>query len=312
MFKNRFKTRPITETITVGDCLKRKREELGINLKDLSKKVGIREEYLGNLENGNYADLPPQVYVRGFIKSYAGYLGMEAAQLIKIYNREVSSISVDEAFSRKQDSVAKRRSWKEYLVVTPRMLTFVGSFVVVSVLGYYFIHQINSFNSKPYLFIDSPSVDEVVQEKELTVSGKTETDAVLRINGQEISVNPDGNFSQKITLAPGRNVLVVEAKNRFSRTDKREINIVYEKPEGDKITVEEITPESKDTVIAKGVIVEEEDEKESGAVLGVNTAAAKDQEKAQEPAVDSVVPAAGGTQEPARTEAVIESVEIDG
>lgn len=313
MFKNRFKARPITETITVGDCLKRKREELGISLKDLGKKVGIREEYLENLENGNYADLPPQVYVRGFIKSYAGYLGVDATQLIKIFNREVASISVDEAFSRKQDSVAKKRSWKEYLVVTPRMLTFVGSFVIVSVLGYYFMHQINSFNSKPYLFIDSPSVDEVVQEKELTVSGKTETDAILRINGQEISVNPEGNFSQKITLAPGRNVLVVEAKNRFSRSDKREINIVYEKPAEDRITVEEITPESKDTAIAKGMIVEEEKKEEgSGAVLGVNTAAAKDQEKTEETTTDAATPAAEEAQSPARTEAALEIPESDG
>lgn len=278
MFKNKFKTRPIIETITVGDCLRRKREELGLSLLDLSKKLGIKNEYLENLENGNYADLPPQVYVRGFIKSYANHLGVDASQLIKIYNRETSFLSTDEVENKQREEKSKRHDWKDYLAVTPKMLTFVFSFCIVSVLGFYFMHQINSFNSKPYLFIDSPSSDEVVKEKELWVNGKTEEDAILKINGQEISVGADGNFSQKITLAEGRNFLIVEAKNRFDRTDTREINIVYERPEEDRIAVEETGDDSAVKPIAEGAIVEEKEtikKEESGAVLGVKTPTAQ-------------------------------------
>jgi len=269
MFKNKFKTRQIAETITVGDCLKRKREELGLSLRDLSKKLGIKLEYLEGLESGNYTDLPPQVYVRGFIKNYAGSLGIDAPQLIKIYNRETSFLSEDGMETERQKEKAGKSGWKDNFTVTPRIVTCVLSLCVVSVLGYYFMHQINSFNSKPYLFVDNPVADGVVKEQDLWVNGKTESDAILEINGQEISVNPEGNFSQKITLAEGRNLLVVEAKNRFSKTDKREINIIYEKPSEDKTVVKESEEGSTVQPITKEDVVEEK----SGTVAGAKTAA---------------------------------------
>jgi transcriptional regulator with XRE-family HTH domain len=255
------------ETITVGVCLKRRREELDWSLKDLSKKLGIKREYLEDLEEGNYAQLPPQVYVRGFIKSYANILGIDAPQLVKIYNHETSFLSEDEIESKKREEKGRKSGWKDYVTVTPRILTGVFSLCIVTILGFYFMHQINSFNSKPYLAVDSPVEDGVVKEKDLWVSGKTENDAILKINGQEISVNAEGNFSQKIALAEGRNLLVVEAKNRFNKTDSREINIVYEKPVEDKIVVKESEGGAAAEPIAKENIVEEK----TGAVAGAKT-----------------------------------------
>lgn len=279
MFKNKFKARPIVETITAGDYLRRKREELGTSLADISKKLGIRQDYLENLEKGDYALLPPAVYVRGFIKSYAVCLGMDSQQLVRIYNREISYVSEAAAEGKKGKKITHFGGWKERLSVTPRLLTWAGSFCLIAVLGYYFMHQINSFNSKPYLFIESPSTDEVVREKELWISGKTEADAILMINGQAISVGAEGRFSQKIVLAAGRNLLVVEARNRFDRTDRQEINIIYEAPPEEKILVKELPREK--TPAERAVEFVEETPTDSpaqdglGAVLGASAAAAE-------------------------------------
>ncbi len=278
MFKNKFKARPIVETITVGDCLRRKREELGLDLGGLSKKLGIRHDYLEGLEKGDYALLPPPVYVRGFIKSYAGSLGVDAQQLIRIYNHEISYVSEEENKKKKEKKANHLGGWKERFSVTPRILTIGGSLCIIVVLGYYFMHQINSFNSKPYLFIESPAADEVVTEKELWVSGKTEDDAILEINGQEISVGAEGRFSQKITLAEGRNLLVVEARNRFDRIDRREINIIYEAPPAEKILVKEIREEETESGDSVEFVEEtptDSPAKENlGSVLGANASAA--------------------------------------
>jgi cytoskeletal protein RodZ len=237
MFKRKFQIKNIAETLTVGDYFRRRREEKGLHLRDIGNELGIKNEYLENLESGDYKNLPPQVYVRGFIKSYANFLGIDGNQLIKIYNREMSFMSEDTAYKKEKPPKAKL---KDYLMVTPKIVTFVASLFVVSILGYYFYHQVNSFNSKPYLFVESPSSDTVVKEKDLLVSGKTEGDATLKINGQDISVSSAGDFSQQITLSEGRNLLIVEAKNRFNKTDRKELNIVYEKPaEENKTVIEE-------------------------------------------------------------------------
>ena len=36
----------------LGDLIKRKREELGLSQEELARKVGVRRETIGNLENG--------------------------------------------------------------------------------------------------------------------------------------------------------------------------------------------------------------------------------------------------------------------
>lgn len=257
MFKKKFQIKKVAETFTVGDCLRRKREEAGISLKETSVRLGIRYDYLESLESGNYLNLPPQVYVRGFIKSYAGFLGVDGGQLIKIYNREVSLSGDVQSVSQKKEKKNRKLDIKKYLVVTPRILTVAASLAVISVLGYYFIHQINSFNSKPYLFIESPAADSfVTAEREVWLNGKTEDDAILRVNGQIVSVGSDGIFSQKIALGEGRNSLVIEAVNRFNKAEKKEINIIYEKPKEDKSIVE-VQEENQEGVKGAKIEVEE-------------------------------------------------------
>ncbi len=89
----------------------------------------------------------------------------------------------------------------------------------------------------------------------------------------------EGRFSQKITLAEGRNLLVVEARNRFDRSDRREVNIIYEAPPREKILVKEL-PEEKAAVKSEVEFVEEAPKhspvKESlGSVLGADASAAE-------------------------------------
>lgn len=275
MFKKKFQIKSVGETFTVGDCLRRRREESGLALREASRQLGIKFEYLDSLESGDYRNLPPQVYVRGFIKSYANFLGLDGGQLIKIYNRELNFAAEGEKKKISPRSPSHRLDLRQYLTITPRILTFAASLIVVSALGYYFLHQINSFNSKPYLFLKSPTADSVVREKDLVVSGQTEGDAILQINGQDISVNADGNFQQQITLSEGKNSLVVEARNRFNRTERREVNIVYEKPEEAKITIEE-SPTAGDAAQPLPLQIEEVTPEQTPAAADTKPQAADD------------------------------------
>lgn len=290
MFKRR-QDRGAAETITVGDCLKRRREEAGLTLRELGAELGIREDYLRFLEDGNYKELPPQVYVRGFIRSYSRLMGVDGGQLTKIYNREMAFLGESEGYRPKRKP--RQHKLSDYLVVTPKVLTLAASVLVLGVLGYYFFHQISSFNSKPYLFVESPSADEVVKEKDLWVKGRTEEDAILRINGQEIGVDSGGNFIQKVSLSEGRNTLMIEALNRFNRADRRSINIVYDKP------YEAPAPEVIEAPAPAGTSKTEEvpDIRPSatagGAVRGASTASTK------KPAAVAVPPAPTVSELPA-------------
>jgi transcriptional regulator with XRE-family HTH domain len=294
MFKRRYQPKETVETITAGYCLRRRRDEMQLSLKEIGQRLGIKEEYLNNLESGNYKDLPPQVYVRGFIKSYADLLGIDGGQLIKIYNREMSFLSED-AGEKPAENAAGKFDLRDYLVITPKLLTLAFSLVVLGGLGYYFYHQVNSFNSKPYLYVDSPASDEVVKEKDLLVQGKTEKDALLQINGQDVSVGGDGDFSQKVTLSAGRNHLLIEARNRFNKTDQRAMDIIYDEPPESATTITELSAEGTDTGTSAGVKGSDSATSPAigttkGAAVEKNTSPASGSSTDKKPATKSTTP----------------------
>lgn len=65
----------------IGALLERKRREKGLSLKDVEHATKIRSRYLEGLEREDYESLPDAVYVRGFLKTYANFLGLDGERL---------------------------------------------------------------------------------------------------------------------------------------------------------------------------------------------------------------------------------------
>ncbi|MCL2498274.1 MAG: helix-turn-helix domain-containing protein [Symbiobacteriaceae bacterium] len=65
----------------VGETLRRKREELGYSIADVHKHTLVMSRHLINLENEDWASLPEDVLARGYLRSYARLLGLDASEL---------------------------------------------------------------------------------------------------------------------------------------------------------------------------------------------------------------------------------------
>ena len=65
----------------VGERLRDAREIKGIDLFRAERDTKIRSKYLAALEDGDFTDLPGDVYTRGFIRNYATYLGLDADEI---------------------------------------------------------------------------------------------------------------------------------------------------------------------------------------------------------------------------------------
>ena len=81
-------TRKKVESLTLGEKLRKLRTDFRMSLQDVSKATRIQVKYLESLENGAYEQLPADVYVRGFLRSYARYLNVDERAMIKLYDRE--------------------------------------------------------------------------------------------------------------------------------------------------------------------------------------------------------------------------------
>lgn len=78
----------LNKSFDIGAVLRRARAERGLSLEEVEEATKIRVRYLEGLEREDYDVLPAAVYVRGFLKSYANFLGLDGEELIRELQRQ--------------------------------------------------------------------------------------------------------------------------------------------------------------------------------------------------------------------------------
>ncbi len=61
----------------IGRTLEQARKDRGLSLEGAERATKIRKRYLAGLESDDYSVLPDAVYARGFLKTYANFLGLD-------------------------------------------------------------------------------------------------------------------------------------------------------------------------------------------------------------------------------------------
>ena len=67
--------------LSIGPALRSAREKRGLSLEEVEQATRIRPRYLEGLEREDYDMLPAQIYARGFLKTYANFLGLDGEAL---------------------------------------------------------------------------------------------------------------------------------------------------------------------------------------------------------------------------------------
>jgi cytoskeleton protein RodZ len=69
----------------IGSTLKHARRLQGLKISDVSQHLRISVDYLSKLESGAFDQLPAPAYVRGFLRSYGQYVGLDPSTLVARY-----------------------------------------------------------------------------------------------------------------------------------------------------------------------------------------------------------------------------------
>lgn len=69
----------------LGHILREARETKGLTMQEVQAQTRISNRYLEALENGEYDRLPTPVHVRGFLRNYARFLGLDPQPLLDRY-----------------------------------------------------------------------------------------------------------------------------------------------------------------------------------------------------------------------------------
>lgn len=208
-------TRKKVESLTLGEKLRKLRGDFRITLVEASRNTKIQARYLEYLENGQYEKLPADVYVKGFLRSYARFLGVDEAALIKLYERERNIQANLEP--EKHHSPTRPSLPISSLVITPRTIVLIVTALVVAGVFGYLYREFQSFAAEPRLVILEPAPGSIVETSEITLLGKTDKGARVSVNGEAVFVGGEGDFSEKLTLQSGLNTITIVSINRFEK-----------------------------------------------------------------------------------------------
>lgn len=86
----------------------------------------------------------------------------------------------------------------------------------------------------------------------ITLKGRAENIAELRINGDPVPVTEDGAFEEPYLLAPGYNRIVLEAKDQYDRSVEQVLSIEYTPPETPPGALENTETASSTEVLPDG------------------------------------------------------------
>lgn len=136
----------VCDAMTLGELYKEKRSELNLSIKEVESATSIRSAYIEAIEDGTGGEMLSSVYMQGFMRQYAIFLGLDPEQLASEY-KEIFSTEVKEEppkeFSYGLGSIEMRAGtlsnsfWKSQNFVwgVSFVALFTAAFLLIKLLG---------------------------------------------------------------------------------------------------------------------------------------------------------------------------------
>ena len=116
----------------IGARLKEQREERRLSMKQVAGRLKIREHYLHALEEGRFSNIPGRIYVDGYLKSYADYLGLDSGVVMAKYRGSGGRSSNDDNYMLPEISHGEMKPGRRILCLALILLLLIYSMWFVS------------------------------------------------------------------------------------------------------------------------------------------------------------------------------------
>jgi len=207
----------------VGLVLAEERKRQRITLEQVAQATHIRHEFLEAIERNDFSVLPAAPFVRGFLQTYSKYLSLDSKTVLALLRRDFKVGEKGQVLPREyMRPVSRKKQW-----LNPQLTTVAGVVFVIGIVFSYIGWQFVKLRQPPPLEVISPVQDGVV-EKNVFVSGKTTTDAVVFVDSKPVSIAPDGTFETDVFFVENGNYTITiqaEDRNKRATTIQRSIRV---------------------------------------------------------------------------------------
>jgi len=120
-----------------GELFKSKRKELSLSLKEVENATSIRINHLESIEEGRDDDFLSPVYMLGFMRQYATFLGLDGDKLLEEHPEAVKLTQDKQDFAYGIGTLEVRGSMGGGVKWLPNLIW--ASVTVVVIVGAYYL-----------------------------------------------------------------------------------------------------------------------------------------------------------------------------
>lgn len=219
--------------LSLGEELRKRREELGMTADALARVISTSPKYVRALEDGECEVFGAKVYARGVLKKMLAVVapparaaagGADSESFIRLLDEEWDLAQKEKSASSR--NAASGRQKNMYLTPTRAGIGVVAA--VLAAFAFFAAGRLVRFNGRPLLVVDEPQDRAALREQTVWLKGRTEQESKLTVNGREITINEWGNFGERIELQPGATELIFLSENRFGKSSTVTRHVIVE------------------------------------------------------------------------------------
>ena len=195
---------------TLGENLRAARERRGVTISEVAEQTRIAPMYIECIENDNYKPLPGGIFNKGFVKSYARFIGYDEQQALHEYNQLLGKTELaqdDHALSYRPEVLTDDRASQS----TVPTIIFAGIILALMTGGVLFL--VNYLQNQPPTPVttntgtSNQTTPETAQTQEPVSSGNAPTMQNLKVEFRtasdpiSLSATSDGRNSVNTVTA---------------------------------------------------------------------------------------------------------------
>lgn len=206
----------------IGAMLKEMRQQKGLKISDVARKLCIRKCYLESIEESNYNDIPAFPYGNGFIRSYANFLGLNGDNIVELYKEETTS------FKQKDMNVFEPQPE----ATMPNIQHLVISLLAIALIyaGWMFYNQQHEQNEESNIVFteddNAISYENVVVIEDVKISQTAETNksgVLIDTQNEEQIIVSNDEYKEEMKTASANEEVINDISDESAKPVKVEI-----------------------------------------------------------------------------------------
>ncbi len=163
--KKNQETNDLNNEVSCGKLLSSERQAKDLSIKDVARELRIDSSIIKKLENDEFQLIEAPVFVKGYLRQYAGLLGLKIDMVIDSYEKNHPDQSYKPIVNEAEEQIRK-------YVLTPKLIFIATSVLVIILIGWAIFSAIPQDNPLPAISNNqavyeepNPVVEEVVDEE---------------------------------------------------------------------------------------------------------------------------------------------------